>query len=202
MTLLHRLRLSAVLLALILATAPFLAAHADTAAADVVLKTSIDGVLNALNNKDFTADQRWDEVRSLSLKRFDLERMGKLTLGQANWSKLNADQQKEFVSLFTNLLLRSYSKRLDEYSGERIEFGKTEGDATKASVDTLLVSKDRKVPVQYKLYSADGDWRVYDVVIDGVSIIRTYRTQYDDYLKANSAEQFIAMIREKSAADK
>lgn len=183
---------------LVLATPASLRAG-DPAPAQVALKGTFDRVLACLTDKSISREQRDQKVRAEALQRFDNAAMAKLVLGSKNWDKLNAEQQVTFTNLFTDLVLHAYSKRLDDYQGETIEYVKTDVDEKgRAVVATLLVSNTGKMPVDYKMYAKkDGNWVVYDVNMEGVSLISTYRKQYDEYLAANPVSKFLEMVQEK-----
>lgn len=165
---------------------------------DEDLKGTIDTVIAALNDKALDDAARWDTIRTATEKRFDVNLMGMLVLGKTNWSSFSGDQRTRYIDTFKSILLQAYSDQLEDYSDERMEFGAVQIDGSKASVDSTLVSGNRRLPVVYRLRNKGGEWLVYDVVIDGVSLLNTYQNQYNDYLKQNSIDAFLAMLQDKA----
>ncbi|MBW1981809.1 MAG: ABC transporter substrate-binding protein [Deltaproteobacteria bacterium] len=130
---------------------------------------------------------------------FDYTALSKLTLSR-NWKKLNAAQQKEFVELFRQVLEQAYMDKILSYSNEKVVFDKARMlTARKAEVPTRVVTKSNEIPITYRVYLKDGTWKIYDVVVEGVSLVQNYRTQFKQILSNNPPEELLKQLREKVA---
>ena len=176
-----------------------LAADADSATQAV--KETVDRVLLVLANDDLKGPERAEEKRSLLQKvigeRFDYEEMGKRTLG-LHWRDLNDAQQKEFVELFQNFLSNTYAGNVDGYSGEQVEYLKERRKGEFAEVQTKVMSPKIEVPLDYRLMRKSTGWMVYDVVIDGVSLVKNFRGQFDRIIRGSSFQGLLDKLREKT----
>ena len=136
-------------------------------------------------------------MRTISEKMFDFAELSKRTLGQ-NWSKLNSRQQKEFMDLYRSLLENLYADRILTYKDEKIVFSKEDTLSEKTvEVQTMILTKKGDIPIHYKMIQKQGEWRVYDVVIEGVSLINNYRTQFREILSNKSPDSLIDSLRKK-----
>ncbi|MER3423332.1 MAG: hypothetical protein C4293_09015 [Nitrospiraceae bacterium] len=123
--------------------------------------------------------------------------MAKRSLG-AQWSKLNDNQRQEFVGLFRQLLTNSYIGKIEGYSGEQIHYLNERLQDGYAEVRTKVSSGKAEIPLDYRLLNKSGDWRVYDVVVDGVSLVSNYRGQFAKVLRTSSYEDLVEKLRNKS----
>ncbi len=138
-----------------------------------------------------------DKLRAIAEKMFDFTELSKRTL-TINWKKFSPDQQKEFINLYTTLLGDAYSDKILEYSNEKITFTKEVPLTSKTvEVQSAVLRKSEAIPVYYRVILKDGQWRVYDVIIEGVSLINNYRTQFKDILANNPPETLIETLRKK-----
>jgi phospholipid transport system substrate-binding protein len=166
--------------------------------AEEKLKTSIDKVFTVLSGKELTMDQKKIKVIEITNSVFGYPLMAKLSLGKEHWSQFNPEQRAEFTNLFIKLFQDFYIDKLDLFSNERVVFqpvivtGKR-----KAQIPTVLLSKGKKYSMLYKMSKTKNGWRVYDVVIEGVSLIHTYRSQYNHILKSGEIEDLLTKMREK-----
>ena len=163
------------------------------------LKTSVDGVIRIVQDPTLKQESRADERRTAIRKEaealFDFTETGKRALGR-HWQTLNDSQQREFVSLFTDLLERAYIIRIEQYSGERIVYvgDSTEGES--ATVKTRFVTKQgTEIPIDYRLLLRGDHWRVYDVFVEGVSLVANYRTQFDRIMRTGSYQELARRMR-------
>jgi phospholipid transport system substrate-binding protein len=175
--------------------------HAATARE--MVESQVNKVLKALADpafRDQTKDAKIVKIRSIVNEIFDYTELSKRTLGR-EWSKFNAPQQAEFVKLFSELLEKTYADRLLSYSDEKVVFEKEsllrEGQAEVTS--NVLTADGKKIPLDYRLIQKDGSWRVYDVIIEGISLVKNYRDQFRDILAKDSPEDVLKMLREKVA---
>jgi len=141
-----------------------------------------------------------NKIRAISDDLFDYVELSRRTLGR-NWKKIDAAQQTEFISLYRKLLESVYMGRLLEYSNEKVIFGKeTMLSENRAEVQSNLVAGDKKIPIHYRLVLKAGNWKVYDIIIEGVSLVKNYRTQFNSMLSKGSPEEMLQALREKVAA--
>ena len=151
-----------------------------------------------LKSPDKKAERR-DQLRQVIASRFDFSEMAKRSLGP-NWQRFSAEEQRQFTQLFTDLLERSYTDQIESFNGEKIVYGRENQNQDQAVVETKIVTgKGETLSVNYKLYAAKREWRVYDVVIEDISLINNYRSQFNRMLNNGSSEQFLRKLREKTS---
>jgi phospholipid transport system substrate-binding protein len=139
-----------------------------------------------------------EKLRLIYNNLFDDVELGKRTLSR-NWNSLNTAQRQEFVKLFRQVLEKAYVDRILDYTNEKIVFDKeTMLSETQAEVQTrVLTSANKEIPISYRAILKDGSWKVYDVVIENVSMVLNYRTQFNDILGKNSPEYLLETLRQK-----
>ena len=165
------------------------------------VETGVDKVIAKLSEKGFkdqAKDVQISQLSELINEIFDFEELSKRTLGR-EWKKMNAGQQKEFVQLFRKLLQNVYADRLLAYSDQKVIFDKE--DMLKkgtAEVQSYLQTSDgKKIPLFYRLTDKSGSWKVYDVIIEGVSMVKNYRTQFREILAKDSPDKLLEILRSK-----
>ena len=165
------------------------------------LRASIDQVIRILEDPDLRKDARTAErrvaVRQIANETFDFTEITRRCLG-THWQGRTPDERDEITRLFTDLLERSYIGKLESYSGERVIYlGDTVADDA-ASVRTRLVTKQgTEIPVEYRMHRRDGRWLVYDVSIEGVSLVANYRAQFNKTIRTASYEGLVERLRAK-----
>lgn len=158
-----------------------------------VLSVIQDGEVNGKAVADRPA-----EVRRIARELFDYDEMTRRTLSR-HWSQRTADEQAEFVALFSDLLERSYVSRIEAYAGEKITFVGESIDGSFATVRSKVVTQRRSETVlDYRMHVREGRWRVYDVLIDGVSFVSTYRSQFDRVIQAESYGSLVERLRKRN----
>ena len=148
--------------------------------------------------KEQSRDAKLADIRKIINEIFDYHELSARTLGR-DWRKFNPQQQTEFVDLFSQLLENVYADRILAYTHEKIEFGKVT-DLRKGQVEVesyIITTDNKKVPLFYRMTLKDGNWRVYDVVIEGVSMIKNYRGQFRQMLTNKTPEDLLQTLREK-----
>jgi phospholipid transport system substrate-binding protein len=166
--------------------------------AERTLKSSIGEVFTILLDKEMTMDQKKSKVVESTNTVFGYSLMAKLSVGKEHWSEFNAKQRAEFTSLFTELFQSFYIDKLDLFSNEEVVFQPaTVVKEKKVQVPTILLSKGKEYSMLYKMFKAKDGWKVYDIVIEGVSLIHTYRSQYNHILKSGEVEDLLVKMREK-----
>ena len=165
------------------------------------VKTGVNKMLDTLGDSAFKAkskDEQIAELGEIIETVFDFNELSIRTLGR-EWRKLSADQRKEFVDLFKQLLQGVYADRLLAYSDQKVLFEKEimlkKG---RAEVQSYLQTSDgKKIPLFYRLTDKSGSWKVYDVIIEGVSMVKNYRTQFRQIIAKESPEKLIEILRQK-----
>ncbi len=140
-----------------------------------------------------------NQLREVVYPLFDFEEMAKRSLG-TEWRRLDAQRQKEFVSVFTDLLEKTYADRIDLYNGQKVVYSGETADKESAQVDTkVLDNKGRAFSVAYKLHHVDGKWKIYDVVVENISLINNYRSQFRHVIVNSSFDELITKMKEKAS---
>ncbi len=165
------------------------------------LKKAVDNVISILKNPELKAPEREKEreeaIREAVSKVFDFREMAKRSLSRY-WRKLNDKQRDEFVELYKRLLERTYLKRIEAYQNEKIIYKGERIRGRFALVKTIVVTeKQVEIPVDYKLLKRKNGWKVYDVVIEGVSLVNNYRKQFKSIIRRSSYEGLVKMLKEK-----
>lgn len=170
-------------------------------ATDQVSQT-VDAVLDVLKDKEFKKPgkekQRRAKLREIIVKRFDFEEMAKRSLA-LHWSKRTPQEQKEFISLYSDLLENTYIKKIERYENEKVLYTDEKIDGLYATVKTKIFSgKEIDIPVDYKIFRKNGKWEVYDIVIEGVSLVNNYRSQFNQIIRSDSYEELIKRLKAKA----
>jgi phospholipid transport system substrate-binding protein len=196
-----RLKRSHIVVALLVLALFVLPMQVLAATAKETVEVQVNKVLKALADpgfKDQPREAKIVKIRSIVNEIFDYTELSKRTLGQ-EWAKFNAQQQNEFAKLFGDLLEKTYADRLLSYSNEKIIFEKEtmlrEGQAEVTS--NIIKGDGNKIPLNYRLISKGSTWWVYDVIIEGISLVKNYRDQFRDILAKDSPEEVLKMLRDK-----
>jgi len=165
------------------------------------LRQRVDEVVRVLDdpsNKGKPA-QRRAAVRKISEEIFDYPDTARRTLGP-HWTARTPEEQREFVQLFADLLDRAYFSKIDRYQGEKVRYGAETINGNEAIVKTMIVTRaGSEVPIDYRMHLADGRWLVYDVNIEGVSLVSNYRTQFNKIVQTESYQTLVQKLRAKDA---
>lgn len=129
-------------------------------------------------------------------ERFDFQEMSKRVLGK-QWRELSAQEQAHFEDLFTQLLQYAYVGKIDEYAGQKIEFAQQRIKGDRAEVQTLLVDNQRTIPISYILLLKGEEWMAYDIVVEGVSLVRNYMEQFQQILSKEGYPALLDQIKSK-----
>jgi phospholipid transport system substrate-binding protein len=187
---------AAALFALYLLIAP---ATACAGAPTEQIRGAIDRVISILNRKELQAQAKREERRALLRAEirpvFDFGEMAKRSLG-AHWKERTPEERERFVKLFTELMETSYLGKIEAYKGEKIRYLKESIDPPYAEVNTLIVtSKEQEIPVDYRLLRGGDRWRIYDVVIEGISLVNNYRSQFSVILQRSSFDELVRRLQ-------
>ncbi|MEN6617063.1 MAG: ABC transporter substrate-binding protein [Syntrophorhabdus sp.] len=183
----------------ILIVIPLLAAAGP--ASDIV-KENVNGVIDILKDPKLKGEAgkklKEQKIETVADKMFDYIELSKQTLGM-NWNKFSVDQRKEFVSLFKNMLRNTYIDRITSYTNQKVAYGKEVPLAdNKIEVQTVITSSSGQTPINYRVIKKGDAWKIYDVVIEGVSLVSNYRTQFRDILANNPPQVLIDTLRKKA----
>ncbi|MFQ5559191.1 MAG: phospholipid-binding protein MlaC [Nitrospinota bacterium] len=163
--------------------------------AEQQLKTAVGLVAAFMKDQTLDGETRRSKVMDVINSAFDFPLIAKLTLGKRDWPKFNREQKKEFVQLFTRQLENTYYSETDFFAENTIQF--EQPVRKKRKIEILTKISQKEVELLYKLYNSRGKWRIYDVEIQGVSLISSFRAQYRQFLKTGTIEEFLEKIREK-----
>ncbi|MCP4671953.1 MAG: ABC transporter substrate-binding protein, partial [Desulfobacula sp.] len=150
------------------------------------LKITIDNILEILRDPSFKGDEKKAErrasLRSIIHKRFSFAKMSQLSLAR-HWKKRSDQEKKVFIKMFGQLLEDTYVSKIETYTDEKVIYVKEFIKKNKAMVYTKVVTQTIEIPIDYRLYKTKSEnWMVYDLVIEGVSLVGNYRSQFDQML--------------------
>lgn len=174
--------------------------HARSKAeAEKLLQASVNEVLAILSDKELPKNQKKSKVLEITNEIFNFGLMAKLSLGKEHWSRFNPEQRAEFTEQFIELVQHIYTSKLDLFSDEKVLFDPIEVlSEKKVQIPTVLISRGKKFSVLYKMAKSKEEWQVYDVEIEGVSVVHTYRSQYNHILSSGTAEDLLKIMKEKN----
>jgi phospholipid transport system substrate-binding protein len=187
------------LAAVMLWTACAVAASSD--AATSAINQSINQLLEVLKDpvlkKAENTDKRRSEILKVIRSRFDFSEMARRSLG-ANWKDLKDKDREEFVDLFTQLLKDAYIRKIEQYTDEKIIYKSEESlGPDQAEVRTIIVTSRGEIPINYRCMIMGKEWKVYDVVIEGVSLVSNYRSQFNQIIMKESLKGLMSKLRTK-----
>ena len=166
------------------------------------LRLQVDRVLKLLDDpelkKESKAKDRRVAVRKIANEIFDFSETAKRSLGR-HWLARTPAERDEFVQVFTDLLERSYISRVELYGGEKIQYvSDTIEEGEQAKVQTKLVTKGGgEIPIEYRMHKKADRWLVYDVIIEGVSLVSNYRTQFNKIIQTSSFQELVKKMKSK-----
>jgi phospholipid transport system substrate-binding protein len=194
-------RVNAVVLAAMVALMAIAATPASAGVPTDQLRGAVERVLKALDDPSLKGQGKLGErrvaVRKIANEIFDFAEIAKRSLAQ-HWQPLSEAQRNEFVGLFADLLERSYISKIETYGGEKIQYTAERMDGDYATVSTKIVTKNgTEVPVDYRMVKRADHWLVYDVSIEGVSLVSSYRTQFNKIIQTSSYNELVTKLRTK-----
>ncbi len=180
--------------------APAAAAAAATETARDAVETMVADVLDVLRMSELAVDGRRTRIQEIVYARFDFETMAKYVLGRKNWTQFEAGQRDAFIAQFKRFLSRSYGTRLSRYEGVEVEVA-GEREEKRGDVTVLTIIHGGQfdgASVDYRVRDRDGAWRVIDVVIEGVSLVSNFRSQFKDIVASEGAEGLIHQLKSRN----
>ena len=166
----------------------------DKNAAKELLVSKIDAALAVLQKKDLVQHEKNKQVIKIVEPIFDYNLMAKLTLGRKYWPGLSEKNKEKFTGLFVDRLKNTYVDKLSLYTNEKIDFETPVQDGIKLQIPTKVISKDKNFSMLYKLYKSRDGWKIYDIEIEGVSLISTYRSQFYDILSKGTIDDLLLKL--------
>ena len=164
------------------------------------IETTIGDILKVLSDSSLKGPERTKERRETVIKviekGFDFSEMSRRTLGK-HWKKLKDEQKKEFIRLFSRLIENSYIRKIDGYSDEKVVYLKERVKGKYAQVDTEIITKSVTIPIKYSLKQSNSGWSIYDVKVEGVSLVRNYKSQFGSILSKGSYKELKVQLVEK-----
>jgi phospholipid transport system substrate-binding protein len=158
-----------------------------------VLELLKDPAMKAESAKEAKEKRLWEITGEI----FDYRELSRRTLGR-NWKKLNAKQQEEFIDLFSKLLGGVYMDKILAFTDEKVVFEKESVvSETKVEVQSKIITASAEIPINYRMIKKGDEWNVYDVVIEGVSLVKNYRSQFTDILTNKTPEDLLDVLRKK-----
>jgi phospholipid transport system substrate-binding protein len=165
------------------------------------LKITIDNMLEVLRDPSFKGEEnkekRRESLRIIIHERFSFAKMSQLSLAR-HWKKRSDEEKKAFIEMFGQLLEETYVSKIEAYTDEKVVYVKEYVKKKKAQIYTKIITDTVEIPIDYRMYkSKDENWLVYDLVIEGVSLVGNYRSQFDQILKKDSYETLIETLKKK-----
>ena len=201
----ERMRLLQHKLAIVLTVAMGLSVSAQMSCAGEPLelvKSAAEGAIAVLKDPKLKSPEqkkeRVERLKEIINPIFDYNEMARRSLG-AHWRRRSAAEQEEFTTLFRAFLERIYADKIDFYDGQKAIFGRENIDQDYAQVESVMINpKGEENSVIYRLKRTDGKWKVYDAVVENISIVNNYRSQFDRVISKSSYEELKKMLREKT----
>lgn len=166
------------------------------------LKNGIDKVIAVLSDKALSAPakkaERQNRLRAVADGFFDWKELSRRAAAE-HWAKFSPKQQDDFVAAFSELLQKTYIRKLEKYNNEKVNYLKEQVEGNQAFINTEVVMKDKKIPINYMMIKRD-QWLVYDVSVEGVSLVKNYRTQFAKVLTRETPDALLGRIKDKIKA--
>jgi phospholipid transport system substrate-binding protein len=165
------------------------------------VRATVDKVLTIVRNPNPKSKPQMDEQRAKLIEviypRFDFPEMAKRSLGP-NWTRRTPEEQGEFVGIFAALMGRAYAENIESYTSQNVLYTRESEDQNFAQVDTKIVGDNQSpLAINYKLHRVDKEWKVYDLVIQDISVVNNYRSQFDRVITRSSFAELVRTMKEK-----
>ncbi len=160
------------------------------------VRLTVDEIITILRNGQLETAVKRGKISTVVRQKFDFRAMSQSTLS-TNWRKATPAEQERFVALFSDLLEETYLRRIDAYTDEEVTYVREDVRDKRAVVDTVIRSKTAEIPVSYKLVLRADGWRVYDVVVEEISLISNFRSSYREIVQKDGISGLLAKMEEK-----
>ena len=166
----------------------------DKKEAQALLETKLDAAIAVLQQKDLDPQKKNEQLVEIVSPLFDFRLMAKLSLGRKYWPGLSEEKKDEFTDLFIKRLRASYLEKISLYTDEKVFFKTPVQNKRKVRIPTEIISNNNRISMIYKLYKSKKDWKIYDLEVEGVSIISTYRSQFDQVLSKGTIDELLQRL--------
>jgi phospholipid transport system substrate-binding protein len=166
----------------------------DKNSAKKILAGKLDAAIAVLQKKDMGQQEKDRQIIEIVTPIFDFPLMAKLSLGKKYWPGLSKEQKGKYTDLFVKRLEASYLEKLSLYTDETVVYKTPVQNERKVEIPTEVISKDKKISMTYKLYKSEQDWKIYDLEIEGISMIVTYRSQFDQILDKGTFDDLLLKL--------
>ncbi|MGB6013080.1 MAG: ABC transporter substrate-binding protein [Desulfobacterales bacterium] len=166
----------------------------DKNSAKKLLAGKLDLAIAVLQKKDMGQQEKDRQIIEIVTPIFDFPLMAKLSLGKKYWPGLSKEQKEKYTDLFVKRLEASYLEKLSLYTDETVVYKTPVQNERKVEIPTEVISKDKKISMTYKLYKSEQDWKIYDLEIEGISMIVTYRSQFDQILDKGTFDDLMLKL--------
>lgn len=165
------------------------------------VQSNVNKVLDVLRDPMLKAESakkiKKEKLEAIYEQMFNEVELSRRTLG-VNWNKLNSPQQQEFIQLYRQVLEKAYIDKILSYSNEKIVFTKeTMLTSNQAEIQTKVITSSKEIPIFYRVIPENGAWKVYDVIVENVSLVQNYRSQFNEILAKNTPDQLLEILRKK-----
>ena len=165
------------------------------------VRSTLDKISDVLNNprlkSEAKKEERRQQLRAIIYPRFDFPEMAKRSLA-SHWRRLTPEEQKEFVEIFTDLLEHAYVGRIESYNDEKFVYVRETEDHDFSEVNTKVhTEKGEEFSLNYRLRLVNGEWKVYDIVVENISLVNNYRSQFNRIITNSSYEELVRRMKEK-----
>lgn len=184
--------MSIALVALLIAVPPASAASTPTE----TVKVAIDQVIAGLQGHSLEREQRWASIGRIINDRFDFRSMSQSVLA-TSWQEATTEEKRQFVEYFSQYLEDTYRTKIESYSDQRVEYLAEQVRKDRATVDTAVVTSDKRIPITYRLKLTKGKWVAYDVVIEGISLVNNYRSTFSAIVKAGGMDGLLTDLERR-----
>lgn len=160
------------------------------------VKKTVDEIIEIVRSEEFKKAEKRARIRAIISNKFSYYEMSRRALAKY-WKKRTPEEKKEFIDLFGKLLENSYAHKIESYTDEKIIYGNEKVKGNVALVKTIIKKSNDEIPVDYKLVKLGHDWKIYDFIVEGVSIIRNYRTQFKKIIHKSSYQVLVSKLKKK-----
>jgi len=174
----------------------------DKDVAKKILESKIDAAIAVLQKNDLDQEGKNKQIIEIVTPIFNFPLMAKLSLGRKYWPSLTKEERQRFTELFTKRLKASYLDKLSLYTDEKVVFKTPVQEKRKIKIQTELISKNNTISMLYKFHESTNSWLIYDIEIQGVSIISTYRSQFDQVLSKGTIDELLTKLEQPEEPEK
>jgi phospholipid transport system substrate-binding protein len=166
----------------------------DKNSAKKILASKLDAAIAVLQKKDMGQQEKDRRIIEIVRPIFDFPLMAKLSLGRKYWPGLSKEHKEKFTDLFIKRLEASYLEKLSLYTDETVVYKTPIQNGRKVKIPTEVISEDKKISMTYKLYKSKRNWKIYDMEVEGISVIVTYRSQFDQILDKGTFDDLLLKL--------